>query len=650
MGDLRKDFVDLTSRANKLATVALTTSVLLFALLEQSLRERDAQLKELGHRARAASITSLRRRSEAEDRLNTIWHVLLADVPMTVQEAQIDEAPMLTPRAAISRRRPPLRITLSQADSLPVLLPRWQSTIDSALRPVAIKRARTRLRRERSLRGDATSSSTTVDTIQALCARFTLTPLATLDVAGATASGPTPPPAEPLHESIANPRDSAGVGRTSRLCHARAELIEARFEYATVTELGRRLALLRDSSTAARTKFAALRAEKASVPTPFGNFNVQPAVALLGLTIGCVLSHLFFLAAASGARTIAVAGGDDARTWPRTFWLGARVGPFRSVDTLPSALFQAAWLGLSVSLLIEALVRWHALDVMALPGRPFWSAVVVGLVAWSAARAWYYWNGAPVAAPTANRGVSRRTVINVGLLSVGAAVVLGALALRRFKRHAARHLVNLSARTVRRVPDETQWVGNRKSKTLHHRVACAAHLPRERNRSAGGVPLDDFQLHRGRAVHCADLLAQEAFRAGDIDAAERIYALALDQSPFSFHIYDRLIRLYGRTRQHSKIPAVLERLRRVAGDALHGAPVMAADQAGVPGMSLRSRGARRHASSEQRSAALRVRAAKMYHERTVTLPKRIERARKSRERAAARDAQSRPGHRSKGTM
>ncbi|HJU65300.1 MAG TPA: hypothetical protein VJ596_06455 [Gemmatimonadaceae bacterium] len=102
-----------------------------------------------------------------------------------------------------------------------------------------------------------------------------------------------------------------------------------------------------------------------------------------------------------------------------------------------------------------------------------------------------------------------------------------------------------------------EWVGNAKTKTLHHSVACAKHLPSSANSVAFGDDTRSFCIHRGGRMAGHEAVANRQIQSGDFEGAIASLRLAIAASPLSLHLYDKTIRLYGRLRQYDNIRSVL---------------------------------------------------------------------------------------------
>jgi hypothetical protein len=312
-----------------------------------------------------------------------------------------------------------------------------------------------------------------------------------------------------------------------------------------------------------------------SIPTPFGTFELAPSLVLFGLFFASVLAHLVFTKSLRTQRLVAIAytaeQGTQPVNWPFSapFWahsLHANAvrafgsGSLSSAWVVPATALHAMWLLFSVVLLREAR-NWGVLQELDLPWPAAWFFLGEILLVGTAVYAANFLFHDPVAAalrwlhlsfPAPRSRARRRFVASLAVL-VPASVVL---ALRFFRGAVAARATGPVARGVDFGSKTRGWIANRKTGVLHHELYCLGHLPAEANRSTGpsavGAP-----LHRTYQVL---ILEAEAKRARDerrYDDAARLYTEAIQLSPFSFHLYDAVTKIYGQQRRYEETARLL---------------------------------------------------------------------------------------------
>lgn len=96
---------------------------------------------------------------------------------------------------------------------------------------------------------------------------------------------------------------------------------------------------------------------------------------------------------------------------------------------------------------------------------------------------------------------------------------------------------------------------NPRTNVIHHQKACARHLPRN-GKPGATLPADLKRLHNG-GVFILETMAAEALARKDFDGAIALLRRALVQRPSALHVYDKLVRIYGRLRRYNEIHTLL---------------------------------------------------------------------------------------------
>jgi tetratricopeptide (TPR) repeat protein len=350
---------------------------------------------------------------------------------------------------------------------------------------------------------------------------------------------------------------------------------------------------LKQSALSKRTELQTMRSAKQAIPTPFGNFQVPPKLALLALAFAAVLTYLIFMTSVIRLRALTrdyLVLEEEQKKSPLDhfppFWLYGRdrsnfsllfSSPNLSKSSLIAALlaasfaFHAGWL-MFASLLIYQSWTWKSSGLLLFDNKHFSFYILLILLAIAVMLFLMHFIpkvsnktfGTLKPMKRFREGTySRRAFLGgfIAVLIAGAAYYFGLLRTHRSAKSCA-----FESDSVLLKGYEQDFVGNRRTKILHHRVACQNHLPRNKNRSIGDVLPNLFCPH---ATYRSSILEQLAIRDSAKERYESAIAhleRAIKLSPFSYHLYDRLIGLYGRVRQYDKIDILLqEALQSVRG-------------------------------------------------------------------------------------
>ena len=95
-------------------------------------------------------------------------------------------------------------------------------------------------------------------------------------------------------------------------------------------------------------------------------------------------------------------------------------------------------------------------------------------------------------------------------------------------------------------------IANSKSKVIHLRGVSNGLLPSAK-RQTRQIDLDSFYPYRGYERRIFEALGVEAIKQKNDDLAVYLYKNAIENSPLSYHLYDKLTRIYGRQKEYNKI-------------------------------------------------------------------------------------------------
>jgi hypothetical protein len=384
------------------------------------------------------------------------------------------------------------------------------------------------------------------------------------EAAATTTEGRThPPPKELLYERVLSPRflDDGGsweqklAAFTKAEEQLRSEAESAEYAFgrdAPTYDTGSRVQALkilqayedkvrtgplhRAKIEAAGERIRKAYATKQSIPTPLGNFQIDPRLALTGMAFAALLAYIFFNLSARGARMIARELADSLapserheHAVPIPSWFFTRFESVREMSIQPStravaALLHAAWLSLALIICFEVwrreashtlvLGRSHAVET---------SLAVIGVVAFALCIDFLIPRAAALREERLSRllrtRLDRRQVIGAGIFGA-AAVTFGVLRLRR--RHPKgsplpdavraaevsvpiylRKRSELEGETIGDVlyPPQTQkkdWKSNltmhARTGVVHHIEVCSRHLPKPAYRTPAR---EDAVVHHG---------------------------------------------------------------------------------------------------------------------------------------------------------
>ncbi len=326
--------------------------------------------------------------------------------------------------------------------------------------------------------------------------------------------------------------------------------------------------------------------KKESVPSPFGEFDLNPAVALALLAILAAGSYIFV--ALETRRVLRLTGRAQgtamtlAPVWIYTTdeycrqVLGWRRGDYRR-RYASAFLIHALWLTVAVGTTVAAFAVDASAKVLFLwPDVIRMILVVANLAALGLFISVFFAGFRTIekAKSVAAIPVTRR-VAAVGL----AAGVLGLIGYRQFPRwrHGAPKQPRLLQASQLALPNASLLlIRNEKTGVVHSQIACSTHVPIHSKVVVDGKGW----LHRGREVptlYEAALIAEgEGGRAshprlgpiavlgsprqqgeGNPEVAIAFLQQAIALQPWSYHLHDRLIRTYKRLRRFSAIGELL---------------------------------------------------------------------------------------------
>jgi len=336
---------------------------------------------------------------------------------------------------------------------------------------------------------------------------------------------------------------------------------------------------LKESALTKRKQLQDMRAAKQSIPTPFGNFQVPPKLALMALAFAAVITYLSFNVSVMKLRALTrtyLALQEGTQTIPLDrsppFWLyGRGSSNFPSLFTrqtgsaaafIASVGLHAGWVIFAGWLVYESWT-WKSSGTLLFRYKHLSDYLLVVLLAVAVVLALVQLvprlskeslsiSRVKVAA---RRGFNRRAflVISITGLITGAAYYFG---FRRASQPSNKCAFEFDSTPLKSY--EQDFVTNLRTRVLHHRLVCQKHLPRPQNRLRYEASLSSVCLHASSTSRILEQLAVRDASHHRYEPAVANLKQAIDRSPLSYHLYDRLIGLYGRLRQYDEIEKLLK--------------------------------------------------------------------------------------------
>jgi hypothetical protein len=609
---LAPEIVARLHAVGKFASLSITIFVVLTVLLEQTLTQRGADLAQRDHRVRSLAQSILVSRQSVAESYSMIW-------------GQVRRLPYQVLRLEDSVPSPTPSPSKQALDSTEVRLARMYDTTTR------------RLKRTDGFREVAQSdpSASDFDRVSSLCF---------FSGERGPVEGATPKIGAPrAMRSLRSPQTASS--EVAALCTLRSGISFLRA--INVPQLSRarvRLDTARARYSAVSRERAQLRLARGAIPTPFGSFDLNPAFGLLAVGWAGLISFLVFVSSAMIAQqAIAAAkpkGPDSSYPLQVPFWLVLPSQPKK--QAWPAYVFVIVWLIVAGVIIADALLRWRAQSFVGLPVPGLWTTLSIALVGLSASVAWEYCTPASSDATvtSSRKQITRRVFVATAIAGVAVMPAGVRWVWRRYKTSTLssvrRPIVTLSGSLVRPSPE---WIVTKPARkgvrgVLHHRTLCSGHLPTKRNSQRFDGSLDQVSPHLRGSVHMIERLANELVDRNELASAIQLYKYAIQLSPDSFHLYDRLVRLYGRTKQFAEIRPLLTNARDsltadVPADSSRGSYLSRPSLSGR----VTQRAIKR---AEQREQHRRARAREEFEKRLSSLDARIARVARRAERNRTR--------------
>lgn len=342
------------------------------------------------------------------------------------------------------------------------------------------------------------------------------------------------------------------------------------------------LSLKQSTQSPKRVELREMSSKRQSIPTPFGDFEIAPKLALMALAFGSVFTYLAFLVSIVKTRQLVedyllLHLGKEPIPLDHAppFWLhGGHGRNFAAVyrNKAPSKLLPIAnaalhlgWILFTGWLIYKSLALKSA-NVLLSEYRKFadYTLLVIFFVAIAFAVALFYsrfLNGfrSEQGKLLESGRISGRRIF-LGLSVTG--LLTGAAYYFWIKSAGLKSKQRVSKPSLSLPTHYEEFVGNRKTKVLHHLTACRKHLPLKKNRVVRDESLISFCPHVSNGARILEEVAITEIAGKNYGLAVSYLRKAIELNPLGYHLYDRLIGLYGRLRQYDEIKLLLT-------DALH---------------------------------------------------------------------------------
>lgn len=181
--------------------------------------------------------------------------------------------------------------------------------------------------------------------------------------------------------------------------------------------------------------------------------------------------------------------------------------------------------------------------------------VVAFLIAIKSAHEFYVWLQRLVITHRRDVDLSKRAMVKIlgGLTLLSVVWVNG----KKF------YLDYKNSRQVINVSRESGVIAHKKSGTIHLAGVSKGALPSDRW-ATKSINLLSYRPYRGSERRVYEVIAREAEKQRNDEVLIYCYLLAIQSSPLSYHLYDKLTRVFGRRKEYLRI----EELHRSALESL----------------------------------------------------------------------------------
>jgi hypothetical protein len=263
-------------------------------------------------------------------------------------------------------------------------------------------------------------------------------------------------------------------------------------------------------------------------------------------------------------------------------------------------LLHVVWISLAVWLVFECVETWQATKALAFAYKSLWGYLLMGVLGAAAVvAAWQYVPGRVRSILPSKAAVeAKRARLNrrhfVGLAALGIAGLVACVVFRCFRKESVSKAKRLQVSNFYPAISPDELIQNKRTNVIHFESCCNKHLPAAKNRLSSITP-ENVGVHGGCEVRIFAQLGaaamierervQSQLRRAEYflvpeDERDRVTLMlerlrlsgltegplavfcfnkAIALSPLSWHLYDRLARVYATLEQYSEIQPLFER-------------------------------------------------------------------------------------------
>ncbi|WP_121626588.1 hypothetical protein [Poseidonibacter antarcticus] len=103
------------------------------------------------------------------------------------------------------------------------------------------------------------------------------------------------------------------------------------------------------------------------------------------------------------------------------------------------------------------------------------------------------------------------------------------------------------------LPNGNQLIVNKKNGIIHHKIICKDHLPKKKNIGSNMSFASNVKFHKSKSIEILNQLTKNI----SVEDSIEILLLATANNPTSVHLYDKLVKLYGKIKKYDSIHILL---------------------------------------------------------------------------------------------
>lgn len=108
------------------------------------------------------------------------------------------------------------------------------------------------------------------------------------------------------------------------------------------------------------------------------------------------------------------------------------------------------------------------------------------------------------------------------------------------------------------LPNSNQLVVNKNTGVIHHKKFCKNHLPKEQNSLENIRISPKIKFHTSKKIQILNHISEDI----SVEDSIQVLLLAVENNPTSVHLYDKLIKLFGKIKRYESIHLLLSDAQR----------------------------------------------------------------------------------------